>query len=467
VINSNGNQGVTQLSLIEEHPKCKLMQQKLGEGKCILKFKPALPAQLIWIPPNCESELAPDHLAFKLIKLIKMLDLSHITKLYENKASVGRSPYDPVRMLTFIVYARSCGTRSVRTLATLAAESVPCRVILGNQTPHSSTISRFQNKIRNLFEDLFQQVLAMAFGSGLVSLEHVSIDGSKVQANASKTKNMTYERMCQKIESLPAEIEKLELGLAAPHAVARQEIESELKRKRGRLDRARKGKAALDRRAMLQVQQMLNQLQDKNHDKEIVKPVTEAPKPLQQYNFTDPDSRIMSFPDGNFDQAYNTQIAVDSKCQIIVANSVVIDGNDKRQLVPLVQQLKERLGKNPKTLTADTGYCSEEALSHPVLNNIKAFVATPPPPTRQTRARKNAQIHVAQMRKNLETGEGKAAYKQRKAIVEPVFGQIKASVLEFDRFSWRGLDNASQEWHLVCLVHNLLKIVRFDSRKAA
>jgi transposase len=465
-MNSSGNTVVTQLSLIDEHPKCNLIRQNLGEGRSILKFRTALPAQLIWIPSNCESLLDADHTAFKLIKLVKMLDLTSLAKLYEKKISVGRS-YDPVRMLTFIIYAKSCGSHSVRQLETLAAESVPCRVILGSETPHWSTISRFLKKIRILFDDLFQQVLAMAYGAGLVTLEHVSVDGSKVQANASKRKSMTYERMCQKMESLPAEIEKLEVELFQAQAEEREKLETDLKKRKAKLDRATRGKAALEHRAMMEAQQKLNRLQDKNKCKSAIKSVSKIPKPLQQFNFTDPDSRIMSFPDNNFDQAYNTQIAVDSKSQIIIANSVVIDGNDKRQLVPLVKQLTERLGKKPVMLTADNGFCSEEALSHPALENIKAFVSTPPAPKRQTRDRKNSQKHVAKMRKSLETEEGKSAYKQRKAIVEPVFGQIKASVLDFDRFSWRGLENVSQEWHLICLVHNLLKIVRSESRKVA
>jgi len=340
-------------------------------------------------------------------------------------------------------------------------------------------------------------VLKLAQKAGLVKLGHVSVDGSKVRANASKHKAMSYERMLKTEKELEQEIEEI---LKSAQAIDEAEDEKygkgkrgdelpeELKRRESRLKKIREAKRLLEeeakqqaeaeaaeklqRRAELEkeyerkIEQGLKDRRGLNKKPKIPNPQEATPEPNQQKNFTDPDSRIMvNGATKSFEQCYNAQIVVDEHAQIIVASAVSQDVNDFGQLVPMLDAVQTNTGRKPDVASADSGYFSGENVTHQALSDINLLVAV-------GRERKQADKEIPvqdqepeelterqKMERKLATVEGKALYKRRKAIVEPVFGQIKQA-RNFRGFSFRGLKNVQQEWDFVCLTHNLLKIFR-------
>jgi hypothetical protein len=335
-------------------------------------------------------------------------------------------------------------------------------------------------------------VLELCQEAGLVKLGHVALDGTKIKANASKHKAMSYGRMCEKEQELEGEVAALlkaaEGADAAEDAKYGQgkrgdELPAELARRGSRLKKIREAKAALEAQAREQaaakaaeVEQRLAERQQEEEktgrkppgrppalpDVEGAKPESKA-----QRNFTDPESRIMK--DGasqGFEQSYNAQAAVDSEAQIIVAADVTQQTNDKQQLVPMLSQVKENVGRMPKRGSADAGYFGEEQLTDESLKGMRLYV----PPDRQAhgkdgsrdgKARSPKTTLAGRMRRKLSSVAGRAIYKMRKAIVEPVFGQIKER-RGFRRFSFRGLANVAAEWMLIALTHNLLKLFQAE-----
>jgi hypothetical protein len=328
-----------------------------------------------------------------------------------------------------------------------------------------------------------------------MKLGHVAIDGSKLRANASKHKAMSYERMCEKEQQLTAEVARL-LGeaQAADEAEDKQhgkghrgdELPAELARRESRLRKIREAKAALEEEARQRAGVAATEAQAKIEDRkkraeetgkqtpgpmpQVVNVAEAKPDPKAQRNFTDPESRIMKdSATGSFEQSYNAQIAVDGTAQIIVAASLTQAANDKQQLVPVLEEVKNNVGRLPEKVTADAGYFSTTAVTNEALSGIDLYV-TP------DRGKKTEQVEESSseqepaaagvakavteyMREKLKTDEGRDVYKQRKMIVEPVFGQVK-EVRGFRRFSFRGLRKNEAEWQLVCLTHNLLKLFR-------
>ena len=308
----------------------------------------------------------------------------------------------------------------------------------------------------------------------------MSVDGSKIHANASKHKAMSYERMCEKVEKLPKDIEKAQAQIvslrkqANPLTAAEEEkIGREIKFQRKRLTKIKKAKKRLERRAKakakIEAREKNQLLKEGRKIGKIPNPSQALPEPKDQINFTDADSRIMGHAGGEFEQCYNAQIVVDSHLQLIVAHDVVQQGNDKKLLEPMLAQVHTRLGRHPDTASADTGYFSEQAIQSESLSSIELLV----PPDRETHPRTSLpgigripkDISPAdRMRRKLSTKRGKEMYAQRKCIVEPVYGQMKHSVFGFDQFSWRGLQNVRDEWALVCAAHNLCKLHRAVSK---
>jgi hypothetical protein len=324
-----------------------------------------------------------------------------------------------------------------------------------------------------------------------VKLGHVSIDGAKIKANASKHKAMSYKRMNetearlkQEIDALLAEAEKTDAEEDALHGKDRHgdELPAELQRRESRLQKIREAKAALEQDAEEKAAQKRAEVEQKlaERDEEeqrtgkkkrgrkpqLPEPEQAKPDDTAQRNFTDPESRIM--PDGankgSFVQGYNAQIAVDSASQVIVAAAITQETNDKKQLLPMIAQIEANLKQKPEKVSADTGYFSEANVTDASVKDVDLYVATGrdkhgdvtatndnPPPS-------NASPKQT-MREKLRTAAGRAVYKMRKAIVEPVFGQIK-EVRGFRRFSLRGQQNVRHEWRLVCAVSNLLKLFR-------
>jgi transposase len=447
-----------------------------AKGSRPVLFRKQLPRQLVLLPADFKSRLPVNHFVFFIIGTVSKLDLSGIMVKYENKSGIGRPAYDPTMLLSLLLYCYSLGITSARAIERTCHESVACWVLTGNQCPDHDTISEFLKLHREQFDCIFQQVLKHAEGYGLVKLEHVALDGSKIHANASKHKAMSYQRMCEKTEKLPLECEMLAARVAelknqdSPIAVRETiKIKKEIKFKKKRLAKVKASKKKLERRAKerakLQAKEKRKLQQQGRKIRKIPDPKTALPEPTEQINFTDPDSRIMGHTGGAFEQCYNVQIVVDSFCQIIVAHDVVQQGNDKNLLEPMFLQVQQRLDRYPTAGSADAGYFTKESITAESLSSIELFV----PPDRETHPRTSLPgvgripkdiLPADRMRRKLSTTHGKEMYSQRKCIVEPVFGQMKESVLEFDQFSWRGLSNVRNQWALVCTAHNLLKIHR-------
>lgn len=456
--NSTGYRAGAQLSLGIDVPKNVQAASRTRVRNGRTRFRPYQEKQLGIFPVELEGMLPEDHLVFFVIDVVDWLDLSKVLSKYEGKSGLGRSPYHPVMMVTLLLYCYCCGKQSSREIEQMLIENIPCHIIAGSEKPDHDTINEFRRTHLQELGDLFQQVLEMADKAGLLALDKVAVDGSKVKAFASKRKAMTYERMCRRETEIPKAIEELKgklSGLADKDDERSQrerlKLEKEIAFQEKRLTRVRNYKRALEKR--------------------VRSAGGGRPEPKAQINFTDPESNIMHRSGKTFEQGYNAQIVVDSLAQIIVAQDVVRDNNDKKQLISMLSQTKRNLGRTPKSALADNGYFSEANLKHEVVEPIDLFI----PPTKKqqdsdkvtTIGRIPANISLAdRMRRKLTTKAGQEVYKLRKCIVEPVFGQIKSSVLEFENFSFRGLKKVKAEWALVCAVHNLLKIFRSGFRFA-
>jgi hypothetical protein len=367
---------------------------------------------------------------------------------------------------------------------------VAFRYLATDQHPDHDTIAAFRQEHLGNLSQLFVQVLQLCQRAGLVKLGHVALDGTKIQANASKHKAMSYERMGEAEKKLEAEVQALLAEAARVDAEEDgkygkgkrgDELPKELARRESRLEKIREAKAALEqeareaaekKQAEVEAQLKEREKQERERGRKFGGRPPQAPDPEQakpeakaQRNFTDPDSRIMK--DGatkEFVQAYNAQAAVDSHAQVIVGAAVTQEANDKKQLVPRLKEVKVRMGRPPQQATADTGYFSEPNVTDAQLRGIDLFV----PPDRQKHGEKRPATTgppspeatvTEQMRHKLRTAEGQAVYKLRKAVGEPVFGQIKET-RGFRRFLLRGLGKVQAEWQMICATHNLLKLFR-------
>ncbi|RPJ59732.1 MAG: IS1182 family transposase [Acidobacteria bacterium] len=451
-------------------------------------FKPYTPDQLLLLPPALQDWLPEGHLALFLSDVVdQALDLTPILMTYETGDGRGQPPYHPAMMVKLLLYAYCTGRPSSRAIEKATQEEVPYRVLAANQHPDHDSIASFRQTHLPALAALFTHVLRLCQAAGLVKLGHGALDGTKVLANASKHKAMSYGRMGEAERQLDAEVAAL---LARAQQVDAAEdarygqgqrgdaLPAELARRESRLAKIREAKAALEAEARAQAaegaavaQAKLAERQrqtdatgrkPKGRPPQVPDPGQATPAPKAQRNFTDPESRIMK--DGatkSFVQAYNAQAAVDSHRQIIVATAVTQEANDKQQLVPMLTQVAANCGARPAVASADSGYCSTTAVTDPALTGIDLYVAVgrqkhsdataPPAPDDGT--------VLGAMRAKVASGAGRALYALRKAIAEPVFGQIKGP-RGFRRFSFRGLGRAQAEWALVCCTHNLLKLFR-------
>jgi hypothetical protein len=357
---------------------------------------------------------------------------------------------------------RPCvGVFSWRRIQKKLREDVGFRVLAAGNEPDFRTISDFRKLHLGALQGLFDQVLQIALQAGTMKLGRVVLDGSKVKANASKHKAMSYGRMQEEEKRLKEEVKRLleQAEVADAEEDARygrdrrgDELPAELARRETRLERIREAKRALEERAR-------EQAKSKGEAEENARP-----KGKMQYSFTDPESRIMPGADG-FVQAYNAQIAVEPDLQLIVGQRVTQASNDKQQLKPTVEAIGEQAGQKPQEVLTDSGYCSDANLKYLEKKKIEGFIATdresyrgrqqpgPRGPLPQEATR------VDRMRRKLQTKAGAAIYSRRKTIVEPVFGQIKQA-RGFRQFLLRGLEKVQGEWAVICLTHNILKLHR-------
>ena len=452
-------------------------------------FRPYSPEQLLLLPPDMARWLPEDHLVYFIRDVERQLDLSGIYGSYDGTQG-GNPAYDPGMMTTLLIYAYCVGVVSSRKIERATYESIPFRVLTADQHPDHDTIAEFRRRHLEALAVLFVQVLRLCRKAGLVKLGHVSLDGTKVRANASKHKAMSYGRMEKSVVELEGEVKRLlaeaegtDTAEDNRYGRGRQDeaLPEELRFKQSRLAKIKEAKEALEQEAREGAEAQRLEQAKKREDRDASgdhrgrppKVPSERPEGKAQRNFTDPDSRIMK--DGAtkaFEQCYNCQAAVDGDSQVIVATRVSQETNDKKELKPVVETLKKNLdGAKPRQLTTDNGYFSENNVTYLAEEQIDGYLATGRikhgdqlPVAPRGRIPKEASIKERMARK-LRTVKGRAIYAKRKEVSEPVFGQIK-HVRGFRQFLLRGVDRVCGEWDLICLGHNVLKLFRSGWRPA-
>jgi transposase len=402
------------------------------------------------LPPSVLDFVPPDHLAHFVRDTVReSLDLSSIMASYTEER--GYPPYHPTMMTALLLYAYCQGVYSSRRIAKGCTERLDFMAVTGLNQPDFRTVSDFRKRHLRALSGLFVQVLKLCRQAGLAKLGHVALDGTKVKANASKHKSMSYKRLGEKEAHLKREVaEWFKRADAIDETEDREERNAApavmpewVANKQARIERIREAKAALEAEAKSQ-----GEVQ---------------PKPKDQYNFTDPESAIMKGPD-SFVQAYNAQAVVDADSQVIVAQALSDRPTDVTLLGEMVGQIKSNTGRQAQEFSADAGYCSEGNLALLARRRVRAYVATGK--QRHGRAKiagRGRQARTQAMRRRLARGGYRSRYRLRKQTVEPVFGQIKQA-RGFRQFLLRGLDKTSGEWSLICTVHNLLKLAARRAR---
>lgn len=416
------------------------------------------PDQAFLLPPSLVDLIPHGDPVFFLRDVLAGLDLEAFHAVYRSER--GRPPYHPQLMLGLYLYGAMRGVYSSRRLAELCQRDIPCIYLVGQAKPDFHTISEFRQRFTKEMSGLFVQVLKLCQEAGLVRLGHVSLDGTKVRANASKHKAMSYGRMLEKEWSLESEIQGwIAEGVRQDEEENKEHgpgddgwsLPAHFEEKERRLETIRAAKERLE-------EMVCQKAREKGRDPQEAKVPERA-----QTNFTDPESRIMKTADG-FGQCYNAQAAVDATSQVIVAAEVSNAAPDVQRLQPVLKQIEENTGHFPNILSADAGYASEANFTALAEADVYAVVAlrrqhrdtptgTSPAPKRPG----SGSLHRKVMRERLASEAGKEAYRLRKQTVEPVFGQIKAA-RGFRQFLRRGLAAVNAEWSLLCTVHNLLKL---------
>jgi transposase len=430
-------------------------------------FRPCAPDQSLLFPPSPRDWLPEGHLAFFIADTVAAVDLQAFYAPYEGDGRRNQ-PFDPRMMVTVLLYAYATGTFSSRRIARTLEEDVAYRVLAAGNFPAHRTVAEFRQQHLAAFEALFVQVVAIAREAGVVQVGALAVDGSKVKASASKHKAMSYGRMRDEERRLREQIAALTTQAEATDAAEDaaygpdgrgDELPAELQRREQRLAAIAAAKARLEARQADEDRQK-GRTPDDGRKGRGTKPFARdfgVPPDDAQDNFTDPESRIMKASYG-FDQCYNGQIAVDEATQLIVATGLTNCAADNAELLPLITRAQEPLGGVSPEVLADAGYRGEATFQTLEARGITAYIslghevrpAKPPNPA-----------HVAshRMADRLKSVVGRARYRRRKAIVEPVLGWIK-EVLGFRRFSLRGVAKARGEWNVVCLAVNLKRLHR-------
>lgn len=493
------------------------------------RYRPWETDRTYLLPPSTRDWLPDGHLASFILDVVEELDISAIEEPIQARDPRGERSYDPRMMVALLLYGYASGVFSARRLARATWTDVGARVIAAESHPHFTTINDFRLVHHDALAALFLQVLKMCEKAGLVDLGHIAIDGTKIQANASKHKAMSYDRMQETEARLKAEIDAL---LTEADAVNKGEdaefgpdgdgssIPEELRRRETRLVRIREARLALEeearaaRRLQLeeQGQRARARADEADEPKEAARLVRHAerreklaedfgehgaeaipggtdglpfgrvkhdkngvPKPKSQRNFTDPESRIMELG-GTYIQGYNCQVAVEESHQVIVAQVLTNQAPDYEHLVPLLEQTRENLDAFPETLTADAGYWGEVNGEYCEAADIDAYISTR---RRKHREHQGSQTPEARpppppaartqrgqaMEAKVKSAQGRETYAKRKWVVEPVFGQTKEA-RGFRRFHLRGLQKARSEHSLLCTGHNLLKLWRHGDNES-
>jgi transposase len=456
-----------------------------AEEKCFRRYDPD---QVLLMAPSLQDWVPEGHLARFVSDVVdEMLELSAIYAGYEEER--GSPPYDPRLMVKLLVYGYATGTPSSRKLEERTYSDVAVRFLSADQHPDFRSIARFRRRHLEALAELFVQALRLCREAGLVRLGALALDGTKLRANASRHKAMSHARMHKAEAQLEAEIAALRAQAEALLSDAEEtdraederfgvdrrgdELPDELAHREQRLAKLREAKAALEaeaaereraRRAELAEQRKRPRRPPGGRD-------PFAPKPKDQRNFTDPESKVMKTSDGSFHQCFNGQAVVDSEAQVIVAAELSARAPDAGELKPCLEQVAENLAQvgaelpNDAKLLADAGYFSERNVEAAAERGLDPHIATgklkhgeQPPRAPRGRIPKSA-TPKQRMARKLRTKKGRSAYARRKVIVEPVFGQLD-TVQSARRLLLRGERAARCQWRFNCAVHNLLKLHR-------
>ena len=433
-------------------------------------FRPWRVDEVWLLPPSVQEFVPASHPAHLVRDIVREeLDLTAILSAYTEAR--GFPPYDPAMMVALLLYSYSRGVYSSRRIARGCEERLDFQAVTALNQPDFRTISEFRRRHLAALGELFVQVLAICQRAGLVGLGHVAVDGTKLRANASKHKAMSYERMVRAEADLAAEVQDwLDRATATDDAEDTEhgsdrrgdEMPDWMADKQRRLARIRAAKAELEAEAQTkqaarpQPAPKADGTPSKRRGRKPAHPPG-TPEPTAQRNFTDPESRIMLGRDG-FIQAYNGQAAVDADNQIIVAHRLSANASDQEGLLPLLDAAAANTGRFPAEVSADNGFCSEANLEGLIERNVRGYVATGRAKHPASGTRSGGPLTTA-MRRRLKQGGHRSRYRLRKHIVEPVFGQIKAA-RGFRQLLFRGIDKVKHEWSLICTAHNLAKLIR-------
>jgi transposase len=426
------------------------------------------------LPPSVQDYVPRDHLARFVVRLVReSLDLREIEASYRGEA--GQPPFDPRLMTALLLHGYAIGLYSSRRLARACIERADFMMIAASDAPDFRTIAEFRRRHLEALAGLFVQVLKLAQKAGLVKLGHVALDGTKIRANASKHKAMSYERMKQREAELAAEVDRwLQAAEASDRADDKMygerrgdELPDWVADKQKFLEKIGQAKAELEAEAKAAAEEEKRRRQRADEERQaagrkrngpLAAPPNEEPSPKAQRNFTDPQSRILKTKDG-YIQGYNAQAAVDSEAQVIVSHGVVAGMSDQDQLVVLIDGIKANIGRRPKEASADAGYCSEANLAALRRRRIEAYIAI----GRAKHPGQGKQNLIGRltkaMRQRLRRAGRRSRYRLRKQVVEPVFGQIKQA-RGFRQFLLRGIGKVRSEWAIICTAHNLTKLAR-------
>lgn len=431
-------------------------------------YRPYSPNQEMLLPPSLQDWLPEGHLAYFISDTIDGLDLSAFFARYAG-GGARNQPFHPAMMVKILVYGYATGVFSSRKIERRLHEDVAFRLLAAGNFPRHRTIRDFRALHLSELSDLFVQVVKVAQELGLVKLGAVAIDGTKVKANASRHKAMSYARMQQAEAELKAQIDDLlECAKRTDAAEADEpsrDLPAEITRREARLQAIAEARQRLEQR-----QREADTARGRSEDDDRrprdpdgkpkggrYKRDFGVPDPKSQENFTDPDSRIMKRAGGGFDPSYNAQTAVDDTFHIIVAAELSNNAADAIQLLPMLNAVEDVLGDLPRQVLADAGYRSEENFEKAQHLDTELVVALGREGKQQADVDAQRHPHTAAMAAKLQSEEGRAAYRRRKWIAEPPNGWIK-NVLGFRQFSLRGLEKVQAEWKLMCLALNLRRM---------
>lgn len=421
--------------------------------------------QLLLMPPNIDDWLPERHLARFVVETVDLLNLRDFHCVYESSGG-GQPPYDPAVMLALLLYGYMTGVVSSRKIEQATWTDVAFRYIAANLHPDHDTVAEFRRRHQVAIGRVFVQVVQIALQAKIVRLGHVSLDGTKIRANASKEKRRTKEQLERELKAIEewfgkqldegervdeeedAEFGKGNNGYSLPDSLKTKEQRAE---------------AIRDALQALEEQKAKQEKEDPDGRIKRVREQKKGKAEVPKVNTTDVDSRTMLFRHGVFDEGYNAQVVVDDDHGIIVAADVTQDGGDKRQILPMMLQVEENTGWLPDRVTADAGYFNEGQMTDARLKTIELYVK--PKKQRIVRAKLLKPKFGDQMRELMETPLAQALYRMRMTLVEPVFGAIKQA-RGFRQFSLRGIEGVRAEWALVCMGHNLRKLFKLSPKLA-